>query len=525
MISAFPHSQLSLLQRVQAEKARRSLKEFIQQAWHVIEPTTPFIDGWHIDALVMHLEAVSRGEIRNLLINIPPRHAKSLIVGVFWPMWTWIDQPEKRWLCASYALSLAIRDNRKCKILIESDWFQSRYGDCFYLSKDQKAKSRFENNRRGYRLAVSVGSAATGEGGDILICDDPHNVQDTYSDVKREEALTWWDTTMSSRLNDQKTGAKVLVMQRIRERDLSGHVLEQGGYTHVCLPAEYEPSRKCTTSIGWSDPRTEEGQLLWPAHIGHKELDRLKITLGFSAYAAQYQQSPSPLGGDIFREETFVYFSAHPEYYILHSRYGDKNVARAKCWLFATVDLAASQKTTADYTVISTWAATPDNELLLVEQIRERMTGPEIQRRIALCYQRYRHNFVEIESVAFQLTLVQEMIVRWGVPVRAFTPHKDKVSRAISASVFYEAGQVYHLQFADYLVDLEKELLGFPKAAHDDTVDCVSHACEVLFNPNQPNMRLLDDEENTVEVVVPEVPFESTETNGGAMERGIFEDW
>ena len=207
---------------------------------------------------------------------------------------------------------------------------------------------------------------------------------------------------------------------------------------------------------------------------------------------------------------------------------GEKNVARAKCWLFATVDLAASLKTTADYTVISTWAVTPDNELLLLEQLRDRMTGPDIQRKIALCYQRFRHNFVEIEQNAFQLTLVQEMIVRWGVPVRGFTSHKDKVSRAISASVFYEAGQVYHLQFAEYLTELEKELLNFPKAEHDDTVDTVSRATEVCFNPNQPNMRLFDDDDTPEEMTTILRPFHKEnkeEQNGGPMERDIFGDW
>ena len=458
-----PIPRLSLLQRIEAEKGRRDLKEFVKQAWHVIEPTTPFISGWHIDAIIEHLSAVSSGEIRNLLINIPPRHAKSLIVSVFWPMWTWIDQPHKRWLCSSYALSLAIRDNRKCKILIESDWFRSRYGDSFTLSSDQKAKGRFENSSRGYRMATSVGSAATGEGGDIILCfkgdtnivtsngnihiddivnnrmpvhilsynhkqnmhewktieayeknpgkqlyrvsfsnqqyieateehpvyvigkgyipisqlkindevvtesvvetilvrcvepvstpeyvynlriadnhnyyasgkdglpsilvhncDDPHNVLEAYSDVKREEAIQWWDTTMSSRLNDPKKGSKIVVMQRIHMRDLSGHLLEQGDCTHLCLPAEFESSRKCFTSIGWEDPRTEDGQLLWPDQIGTKELDKLKVALGSAAYAAQYQQSPSPLGGNIFKHDHFVYFSVYENHFTLHTRW------------------------------------------------------------------------------------------------------------------------------------------------------------------------------------------------------------
>jgi predicted phage terminase large subunit-like protein len=646
------YPELSLYEKIQAEKARRNLYEFVRQAWHVVEPATPYIDGWHIRAVVDHLVAVTNGDIQQLLINVPPRHAKSLIVGVFWPAWSWIDRPDTRWLCSSYAMSLAIRDNRKCRLLIESDWYQQRWSNRFTMASDQNMKGRFENSARGYRLATSVGSAATGEGGDYVLClaghtklvtnegtytiqeivehrlpvkvlayehttqacvfrpitayeknpgrkmlrlycsrgktlevtedhpiyikergyvaakflkpydrligcqdqqftyyylyaesietpeyvynvrvlhehnyfadgilthncDDPHNAQDIYSDVRREEALLWWDTTMSTRLNDPKKGGKVIVMQRLGEKDLSGHVLEQGGYTHVCLPAEFDSERKCFTEIGWSDPRTVDGQLLWPDQVGVKELDKLKKALGSVAYAAQYLQAPTPVGGNIFRQDYFVYFTSHEEYFTLHGHDGDKNVARATCWYFSTVDLAISQKNTADYTVIATWAVTPENDLLLVELIRDRFTGPEIQQQIAWCYQRWNQSFIEIEAVAFQLSLAQTMSISYGVPVRPVTPHKDKVSRAISASVFYSNGQIYHEQFADYLLEFEKELLNFPNGAHDDTVDTVSMAAAALFNPNTPNLRHLDDEDD----VDTEQPIIRQ------MERGIFDDF
>src|SRR6266704_6931342 len=159
------------LENIRIEKKRRaeqSLRSFVRQGWHVVEPSQEYMHNWHIDAICEHLEAVSNNQIQNLLINMPPRAMKSLCVSVFWPMWEWINKPYTRWMFSSYALSLAIRDSIKCRRLIESNWYKTNWGDNFSLAKDQNLKSRFENNRSGYRLAVSVGSAATGEGGDRI---------------------------------------------------------------------------------------------------------------------------------------------------------------------------------------------------------------------------------------------------------------------------------------------------------------------------------------------------------------------
>lgn len=493
---------LTLKEQIQAEKAKRSLYEYAKQAWHLLEPSTPFVPGWHLEAICEHLEACSRGEIHNLLINVPPRHMKSLLTVVFWPTWDWITHPERRWLCASYALSLAVRDSRKSKIIIESDWYRRRWGDVYHISQDQSAKMRYENNRAGYRLAVSTESAATGEGGDIVQVDDPHNVRDSYSDVKREATLLWWSTTMSTRLNNPKKGVKIITMQRVHDNDLSGYVLEQGNFVHLCLPAEYEESRKCLTSIGWEDPRKKDGELLWPEQMGKSEIEKMKQSLGAMGYASQFQQTPIPIGGSIFKQEYLKYFGVDENFFLLmQSGREAKRVLRNQCWIFATVDLAISQKTTADYTVISSWAVTPENDLLLLDQIRGRFEGPEIQEQIAGCYYRFGHRFIAIESVAFQLIMIQQLL-RAGIPVQEYHPLKDKVSRAISASVFYAGGLVYHLQNAPYLYDFEPELLNFPKAKHDDVVDTVSMATEIAFQPNQPNIRSLDDDEDSFEEAV-----------------------
>jgi len=256
-------SSPTLLQDLNREQATRHLKDFIRQAWPVIEPSTPFVPGWHLDAICEHLEAVTAGQIRNLLITIPPRHMKSLAVSVFWPCWEWIRWPQRRWLFASYADSLSIRDSVRCRRLIQSPWYQSLFGDRFALTEDQNEKHRYDNDRSGCRIASSVGGSNTGEGGDRIVCDDPHNIHEAESDVIRKNACDWWDKVMSTRFHDPKTVAKLIIMQRVHYSDLAGHVLEQGGYDHLCLPAEYEGVQR-TTIIGWTDPRHDSGELLWP---------------------------------------------------------------------------------------------------------------------------------------------------------------------------------------------------------------------------------------------------------------------
>src|SRR5260370_19473036 len=220
---------------------------------------------------------------------------KRLLVFVLWPACEGLLWPERRWLYSSYGAQLSIRDSVKCRRLIESPWYQRLWGDRFALTSDQNTKGRFDNDRSGYRLSTSVGGAATGEGGDRIVCDDPHNVQEAESDSVRKGTIEWFDVTMSTRVNDPKTAAKVVVMQRCHQRDLSGHLLEQGGWELLCLPAEYEgPTR--VTSIGFSDPRTQPGELLWPDRFGPIEIANLKISLRSLGTAGRRRRGPSPAG-------------------------------------------------------------------------------------------------------------------------------------------------------------------------------------------------------------------------------------
>jgi len=246
--------------------------------------------------------------MKNLIINVPPGSTKSLLTFVFWPAWVWIDNPAARWLFSSHRSDLAVRDSVKCRRLIESPWYQDRWAALFELTSDQNTTSRFENSRTGYWLVVPV-TGGTGERGDFVVCDYPHSVDGAESDAERRAAVDWWNGTMSTRLNDFATGHKVVIQQRLHEADVTGNLVEaKADYELLMLQAEFEPERCCKTSIGWADPRSKAGELLWPEKVTQPDLEALKATLGSYRYAGQYQQRPSPVGGGIFQRHWFRYW-------------------------------------------------------------------------------------------------------------------------------------------------------------------------------------------------------------------------
>ena len=216
-----------------------------------------------------------------------------------------------RWLSTSYAQTLSVRVSLKCRRIIESPWHQSRWGKCYQMAGDQNLKSRFENTRTGYRIASSVGGAVTGAGGDVIVVDDAHNVKRAENAAERGGTLLWWGESMSTRLNDPKTGAKVNVQQRAHEKDLAGRGFEKGSYVHLNLPMRFEVDRKCVTPL-WEDPRTQDGELLWPDRFGKPEMHALEVDLGSYGAAGQLQQRPTPRGGGMLKRHWFSIVDAVP---------------------------------------------------------------------------------------------------------------------------------------------------------------------------------------------------------------------
>jgi len=482
------------LAKVERELAERRFYEFVIQAWHVVEPVTPFVEGFHIGAIIEHLEAVSQGQIRNLLINVPPRHMKSLLVSVFWPAWEWVRNPHLRYLYSSYAASLSIRDSVKCRRLIESPWYQSRWADGFALTTDQNTKGRFDNNRSGYRLATSVGGAVTGEGGDRIVCDDPHNVQEAESDSIRSSTLEWWDVAMSTRQNDPKTTAMVVVMQRCHERDLAGHLLEKGNFEHLCLPAEYEGSKR-KTSIGFQDPRRQHGELLWEERFGREQIEELKINLGSYAAAGQLQQRPSPAGGGIFKREWFKYWQPRGA----NLPPVEVRLADGKIKLIQAVDAPAGvdeqiqswdcafkDLLTSDYVVGQVWARR-GSYFLLGDQVRARMDCPATVRAVRGLSAKWPATVAKLIEDKANGSAVIQMLSQEIPGLLPVNPMGGKVARAAAVSPLVEAGNVFlpHPLFAPWVNDFIEECIAFPNGAHDDQVDAMTQAL-LRFNTPQP---------------------------------------
>jgi predicted phage terminase large subunit-like protein len=480
-----------------------SLSQYIQAAWPVVEPATDFISNWHIDAISDHLEAVTWGWIKNLIINIPPRHMKSLTVSVFWPTWAWTWRPELRWLFASYAEKLAIRDNVKSRRVIKSPWYQARWGHVFRLTGDQNEKMRFENDRSGYRIATSVGGSATGEGGDIIVVDDPHKMKEVESDLIREGVLDWWDETMSTRLNDPKSGNKVILMQRGHEQDLTGHVLEkmeQGGesYEHLCLPAEYEPTTY-VTAIGFEDPRTEPGELLWPDHFDQEAIDNLKISLGSRASAAQLQQRPSPAEGDIFKKKWWRFWippgSNLPPYRIKLPDGSLFECEQRELPAFFTEqlqswDMAFKDTKSSAFVAGQVWARLGADKFLL-DQERDRWDFPATLAAVRRVTTRHPAAHAKlVEDKANGPAVIQTL--RSSVAgLIAVNPEGDKVSRANAVTPDIEAGNVYlpHPAIAPWVDGLIDECASFPNGAFSDQVDTLSQGLVRLKKNEQRDQK------------------------------------
>jgi len=482
---------------IKREQDRRaasgSLYEFVRQAWPIVEPGIQFIASWHIEAICEHLEAISAGELRKLLINIPPRHSKSTIVSVMFPMWEWLAQPEQKYLCASYSGNLSIRDNLKARRLVQSPWYQERWGHMFTLAGDQNAKQRFENDKTGYRLATSVGGTATGEGGSRLILDDPHSAQEAQSDTMRETALEWFDVVWSTRLNDPKRDAMITIMQRLHERDISGHIIDDiGGWEHLMIPAEWDGKRRKTT-LGTYDPRTKVGELICPERFGPREITELKQLLGVYGTAGQLQQDPQPAQGGILKTK---HIQLWPH---------DKGLPQFE-YVLQSYDCAFTEKSSGDPTACTVWAVFThegQRQVMLIDAWDDHLSYPELREKAIKGWQTEyggptkhmpfvrarRPDRVLVEAKASGQSLLQDLRLA-RVPAIGYNPgNADKVSRAHQAAPTLELEVVWvpesgknHGHPVSWASAFMKQLTKFPVAEHDDYVDTFTQAIIYLKN-------------------------------------------
>ncbi len=482
--------QIPTLDEINIALARKSLAEFIRQAWHIVEPANKYIHGWHIDAIAEHLEAATRGEIRNLIINIPPRHAKSLLCCVFWQTWVWTTKPESRWLYSSYGENLAIRDSLKCRRIIQSTWYQRNFGNAFSLTGDQNQKTRFDNDKTGYRIATSIGGMGTGEGGDFIVVDDPLKQADAHSVAAREAVTDWWDNTMSTRGNNPDKVVKVVIMQRLHEQDLTGHLLEKmksdgQQYEHLCLPARYEETSRIT-SIGWSDPRVEVGQLLWPERFTPTALAGLESSMDRYAVAGQLQQRPSPDSGGIFSKSDWRYWKPKDvtmppitirlddnEYIEIDAvDLPDEFDQMLQSW-----DLAFKDTKSSDFVAGQVWGCVGASKYM-IDYYKERADINKSIRAIATFTDRWPQAYAKlIEDKANGPAVIQLLQGKIDGMI-AVNPEGGKIARAHAASPSVESHNVYlpHPALYSWVNGFIDNCAAFPNAAHDDDVDAFTQA-------------------------------------------------
>jgi len=504
--------RLPTLTAVRAEQARRSLRVFVREAWRLVEPDTPFVPNWHLDAICDHLEAVTKGDIPKLLINIPPGCAKSLLVA-FWAAWEWATTPSLRHFTASYSDSLTIRDLLRVRDIVTSPWYQAHFRGV-QLRSDQNQKTRMDTTAGGWRIATSVGGRGTGEHPDRIVIDDPHSAAAAESTAARTEALHWFDRTVSTR--GVTRGARmVVIMQRLHQEDLSGHLLKRDGWTHLCLPMRFEPERRTYNVIlpaemddegkeipayVWTDPREEPGELLWQDRMGEREVEILEKQLGPWSAAGQLQQRPEPKGGGVIKREWWQLW--------------DQDAFPGCDYIIASLDTAYTTKTENDLSALTIWGIfsggdqkaqavatrimAADGEMLanvtrsyseehprvmLMYAWQERLELHELVVKVQETMRRFKVDKLLIENKAAGHSVAQEIRRLYGhenFAVQLVDPKgQDKLARLYSVQHLFAEGMIYapDRAWADMVIT---QCGTFPKGKHDDLVDTVSMGLRYL---------------------------------------------
>jgi len=456
------------------EKYNNSLYKFVQDSWHIVEPITPFIGGWAIEAMCVHLQAITDGKIRHLLINVPPGMMKSLLVNVFWPSWEWGVRKlgHYRYICTAHSADLAMRDNVRARRLISDEWYKQRFPHIVF-AKDQNAKSKFENTLMGFREAIAAGSV-TGSRGDRFLIDDPISVGEANSETVLKTVYDWFKEAVPTRLNKPDASVIVVIMQRLHDKDVSGIILsEKMDFEHLCLPMEFEPLRKCRTKIGFEDRRTEENELLFPERFSRVVVDKLKYVLGAYATAGQLQQSPVPRGGGIIKRHWITVIKDAPLSYTFKLQ---------------SIDSAFKTGQDNDYSVILTLGIV-DGKIYVIDRVKGRFEYPELLGKTIEAHAKHRPHLVLIEDKASGQSLIQSLKREARFTVKAIKVDTDKITRTHATTHVFERGEFNVLEAAwtdDYLNVLCK----FPYGEHDDDVDATTMAVTYTQKIKQSNVKI-----------------------------------
>lgn len=497
------------LKAIEKRKCELSLVEFIKAAWHVIEPGQPYIHSWHVDFIAAHLTAITDGVqfddgtyYNRLLINIPPGFSKSLILNVFWPAWEWgpRNMPHMRYVCVSHAQHLSIRDSIKMRRLVMGEWYQGHWGDRVQLVKDQNQTIKFETTATGFRQSAAAGSV-TGARGDRFLIDDPLSVEDAMSATILESRKNWFLEAVPTRLNNPDKSAIIVIMQRLSELDTSGIILDNDmGYDAIVLPMRYEAARSYETKLGYVDPRTEEGELLFAERFPENVVSELEKSLGVYGTAGQLQQIPVPRGGGIIKPHWWQLWEekTYPnvEYIVLsldtaYTEKQENDPSAFTIWgvFHQRTDTKATRTVDRYGGVIETSYSKfgeelgPTPKLMLMYSWSDRLEFHALVTHVAKYAKKYKVDKILIENKASGHSVAQELrrlFRNEDFHVQLLDPKGlDKVSRLHAVQHIFEEGMIYapDTEWAEACI---RQTSSFPKGKNDDIVDTVSQSLNHL---------------------------------------------
>ena len=462
---------MTLTVREYAILMRRDLYAFVQRAFHELNPQTPFLPAPYIELMVSKLEDCRSGKIRRLIINLPPRSLKSHCVSISFVAWLLGHDPSLQIIAASYGQDLADKLARDTRIVMESDWYRALFPTRL---SERRAVNDFSTTAYGTRMATSVGGVLTGRGADVVIIDDPLKPDQALSEVGRKGVNEWYENTLLSRLNSKSKGCIIIVMQRLHQDDLVGHVLQREDWTVLSFPAIATDAERVLFSTPYGEQLfiREPGEALHPEREPIEALEKMRRTIGAYNFSAQYQQSPIPVSGNLVKREWLRFYDPAAE------RGRPSRVVQS--W-----DTANKTSELNDYSVCTTWSV-HGKDLYLIDVFRQRLNYPDLKRAVVAHAHRFNADVVLIEDKASGTQLIQDLKNDFLFGVTEYKPPagSDKIMRLHAVTDRFENGHVFLPQTAPWLEEYIAELIGFPGTRHDDQVDLTTQALDYLREPD-----------------------------------------
>jgi predicted phage terminase large subunit-like protein len=444
---------------------RSDFYTFLERSFYELNPETGYFPNWHIEVVAQELEKCRRGETTRLIINVPPRSLKSHCASVAFPAWLLGHNPAEQIITVSYGQDLADKHALDCRTVMLSRWYQRAFAT--RLASSRPAVSDFRTTLNGFRLSVSVGGAAIGRGGEFIIIDDPLKPDEALSETQRKAVNNWYDHTLITRLNNKKTGRIIVIMQRLHEDDLVGHLLELGDWKLLRFPAIAEQNEDYEIVSPIAGRRRIvrlAGEALHPEREPLHILEEIRHTQGEYNFAGQYQQAPAPLGGGLVKSDWFKTYCS------IESPRNFQLIAQS--W-----DTANKPSELSDFSVCTTWGLVGPN-IYLLNVYRKRVDYPDLKRAVREQADMFGPRVILIEDKASGTQLLQEL-VREGIhAAQSYKPTMDKVMRLRSVCSTIENGFVYLPEKAPWLQEFLHEITTFPNGKHDDQTDSTSQALD-----------------------------------------------